>query len=279
MSTLMTLARVYEKYNILDVGCGPGYATRLLTTDVSNLGSTIYALDFSPEMIKLAQKVFSEYDDFNCNQKNYWDCREQPILDQINIEKDTKEIRKEKNGKVVRFLQGIAESLPFEDSQFDVYISNFCLMLCLDADQAIKESYRVLKENGVAALTIWGKLEQTKIIWTIFADVFQKYGIDANNQKNSFWLAKDPAELKNKFLQAGYKQVRIEYTSEIYDCFDETEFLQQFQTPNINSILESIQEDQKVKEILELAKVEARKQIVDNLQLPILNVMTIVAFK
>jgi ubiquinone/menaquinone biosynthesis C-methylase UbiE len=278
MNTLMALTRVYQKKNIIDVGCGPGLGTRLITSDVSNIGTNIYGIDFSLEMLKYAQEVFCEYDDFNSNNKNYWDYREN-TSEIINIQKDLKEVREEKVGKVVRFLHGDAENLQFEDSQFDVYIANLCLMLCVNIDRAIKESFRVLKNDGVAGFTIWGKKEESKLIWSIFVNVFEKHGIDMSKEKTSFFLANDPEVLRKRFLDAGYREVRIEYTSEIYDSYDEEDFLSKFKGPRVNSILSKIDDEIKRESIFEAIKVEARKHIVENLQLPTLNVMVILAFK
>ena len=279
MNTLMALTRIYQKNNILDIGCGPGYGTKLLTSDVPNTGSNIYAMDFSPEMLKLAHKIFSEYDDFNSNLRNFWDYREEDPQEKINIEKDLEDIRKEKIGKVVRFLEGNAECLRFEDAQFEVYISNLCLMLCINVEKAIKESFRVLKNDGIAAFTIWGKKIESKLILSIFEEVFQQYEIDMSKERSSFWLAEDPENLKKKFLEAGFKEVRIEYTTEIYDCFDEADFCAKFKGPRIKAIFDKLNDEKKAEEILDAVRREAKKQFTDNQQMPTLNVMTILAFK
>jgi ubiquinone/menaquinone biosynthesis C-methylase UbiE len=279
MNALMALCRINKKYNILDAGCGPGLGSKLITTDIPNYGSNVYALDFSPEMLSLAQKVFTEYDDFNANHHNHWEMAKYDSSSKVNVEKDLEEIRKTKIGKVVKFIQGNVESLVFEDLQFDVYISNFCLMLCVDVDRAIKEAYRVLKSDGVAAWSIWGKKEESKLGWCTFGKVLKDFGIDITNEKTSFWLAENPEALKQRFLNAGFREVRIEYSTQIYDCYDEQDFLVKFQGPKVNRVFEEIKDDTKVKEILEAVKNEAIKEVVENKQLPTLNTMCILAFK
>jgi ubiquinone/menaquinone biosynthesis C-methylase UbiE len=281
MTILMAMSRLNKRNNIIDAGCGPGLGTKLLTMDIPNYNSSIYALDFSNEMIALSSGVFNDFEDFKANHHNHWEVFKANQQEKIDINKDLEVLRNSgKIGKVVKFLQGNIENLIFENSQFDVYISNFCLMLCLDVDKAIHEMYRVLKPDGVAALSVWGKKGESKLGYLLFEEILKKFGIEVEHQnKFSFGLGEDPEALKQRFLKAGFKEVRIEYSTTIYDCFDEQDFLVKFQGPKINNILNSLKNDIKVKEILEAVKDEAKKHVVENKELPTLNSMIIVAFK
>jgi ubiquinone/menaquinone biosynthesis C-methylase UbiE len=279
MSTLMALARISNKYRILDAGCGPGLGTKLITTGIPNLDSTVYALDFSNEMMKLSYKVFSEYDDFNFNTHNHFELCEPITGKKINIKDDTEEIRKTKIGKVVKLFQGNVENIIFEDEQFDVYISNLCLMLCQDANKAISEAYRVLKQGGVAAISIWGKKEDSKFAFKLFNEVFLKNGIDISGERSSYHLAEDIDALKLKFISAGFKNVRMDFTNAIFDCYDEQDYLVKFQGPGVNSTCRKINNDLKVKEMIEEVKDRAKEELNGTSSLPTLNCLVIVAFK
>jgi ubiquinone/menaquinone biosynthesis C-methylase UbiE len=277
---LLTLSRVYKKTNILDVGCGPGIGTKLIASEIMNIETNIYAIDISDEMLNLAEKVFTEYDDFNYNINNYWDCRKEAIKG-LKLEDDLQEIRRTKIGKIVRFLQGNAESLPFENSQFDAYISNFCFMYNINFDKVLKEAYRVLKPQGVAAFSIIDWEKESKLVFSIFANILKEYDIDLYQEIRTKLLnEKQNSEfLRETMFANGFSKVYIESSTVIFDCFDESDFLIQFLFPFLNKILENIKDDIKVKNILEKVKIEARKQIVCNGQLPILKTKTILATK
>lgn len=279
MCNLLSLTRAYKKLTILDAGCGPGLGTKQITLDIPSYNSTVYAFDFSGEMVNLCEKVFSEYEDFNANHHNHYEMCKLNFEDKISIVKDTEEIRKTKIGKVVKFFQGNVEKLPFENEQFEVYLSNLCIMLCDDVDKAICEAYRVLKNDGVAAFSIWGNKDNTKLSFKLFSQFYQKYGIDVSGERSSYWLAQDLDALRNRFTKAGFKDVRMEYTTEIFDCYDEQDYLVKFQGPGVNVVLEKMNDEQKVKDLLEDVKNEAKKQISDLKNIPTLNCLVIVAFK
>lgn len=153
-------------------------------------------------------------------------------------------------------------------------------MLCLDADKAMSEAYRVLKKcGGVAAFSIWGKKRESKLIQELFTDVFKKYGIDTAKDRTSFSLAEDEDALRERFLKAGFRDVRMEYTSEIYDCYDEDDFLTKFSGPMVKKALAQVKDETLVPKILEEVRANARKKIVDEKILPTLSILNIVAFK
>ena len=49
--------------------------------------------------------------------------------------------------------------LPFKDKTFDSYIANYSLHLVKDHIEMLKESYRVLNDEGIATFSIWGRPE------------------------------------------------------------------------------------------------------------------------
>jgi len=281
MTTLIALGRNNNKYKILDAGCGPGLGTRLISLMTPSSNCTIYACDFSSEMIKLSKKVFSEFNDFNANIHNHWEIVDYSKTSnlKINIDKDTEETRHKKTGKVVKFFQGNVENLIFEDEQFDSYISNLCLMLCSDPDKAIKEMYRVLKPGGTSTVSVWGKKEDTKIAFVLFNEVFSRHGVKPPaGSKTSFDLAKDPEQLKKKFLDAGFREVRMEYMNVIFDCYNSEDFLTIFQGPGVKDLTANIKDDMKVKAMLEEVKERADEEL-NKGAIPLLNCMVIYALK
>ena len=55
----------------------------------------------------------------------------------------------------IEFREVSADSLPFNDGDFDVVIGNFMLHHTGDPDQVLAEAYRVVRKNGKIGLTVW----------------------------------------------------------------------------------------------------------------------------
>ena len=52
------------------------------------------------------------------------------------------------SSKALQFIQGNAQSLPFQDNQYDIYTIAFGLRNVTDVDMALRDAYRVLKPGG-----------------------------------------------------------------------------------------------------------------------------------
>ena len=93
---------------VLDVGCGSGFVTR----DIARLTKgTVLAIDGSPSLLKVAQKILSEYDN-------------------------------------IKLCIGNGEQLPFKNDTFDIVTCNLLLMWADNPQQVINEMVRVTKPNG-----------------------------------------------------------------------------------------------------------------------------------
>jgi SAM-dependent methyltransferase len=101
---------------VLDVGCGPGYVAGA----AAERGATSRGLDFSREMIAIAQKKFPP----------------------------------------IEFREGNAQNLPYTDATFDRVLANFALLHLPDPARACAEAYRVLKPGGKFGFTVWAPPEE-----------------------------------------------------------------------------------------------------------------------
>src|SRR5438552_4361647 len=81
---LFDAAEVGGNMSVLDVGCGPGY----VAVAAAERGARPRGLDFSREMVAIAQKMFPQ----------------------------------------IQFQKGDAQNLPFTDSTFDRVLANFALL-------------------------------------------------------------------------------------------------------------------------------------------------------
>ena len=104
---------VTEGANILDVGCGTGFFTRLLARGKEKV--TLTGLDREDEFIAYA----------------------------------TEKAREE--GYSIRFLEGDALNLPFPDNTFDVVTSHTFLTSIVDPERCFSEMKRVTKPGGLIA--------------------------------------------------------------------------------------------------------------------------------
>lgn len=100
---------------ILDLGCGNGWATRLLAKSAA--GSSAVGIDVAPAMVERAEQSTS-------------------LTIRARYE-------------VARF-----ESLPFKDAAFDKVFSMEAIYYAIDLDRALAEVHRVLKPKGTVDLVI-----------------------------------------------------------------------------------------------------------------------------
>ena len=115
------LLAVSSGERVLDLGCGPGrHSWQVCKID----HCSVYAVDY----------------DLECVQKAKW------MLNEMDAGNETK-------GEWV-VLQGDALTLPFSDGAFDKIICSEVLEHVLDDDKAVRELYRVLKDNGQLAVSV-----------------------------------------------------------------------------------------------------------------------------
>jgi ubiquinone/menaquinone biosynthesis C-methylase UbiE len=86
-----------------------------VSTAVNQLGAVPTGIDFSEKMVAIAQRMFPD----------------------------------------IRFMQGDAHNLPFEDNSFDRVLMNFGLLHVSNPERACAEAWRVLKSEGKFGFTVW----------------------------------------------------------------------------------------------------------------------------
>lgn len=107
--------RVPEDARVLDLGCGNGWATRLLAGFAGR--GRVVGIDISDEMVELARASSKEFEN-------------------------------------VEFRVGSAERLPFDDGEFTHAFSMESLYYYDDVPAALSEVRRVLKPNGLFAAVV-----------------------------------------------------------------------------------------------------------------------------
>ena len=107
-----SLGRLKPGERVLDLGSGAG-TDSLVAARMVGPGGSVTGIDMTPEMIENARKGAAELG-----------------LDNVT------------------FVEGEAERLPFDESSFDVVISNGVIDLIPDKDAVFAELYRVLRPGG-----------------------------------------------------------------------------------------------------------------------------------
>jgi ubiquinone/menaquinone biosynthesis C-methylase UbiE len=120
--------------NVLEIGCGIGLVSAYLA---SELGVHVYATDFDPDEIKLAQ--------------------------QLNTEKET-----------LHFKVEDASKLSFPENSFDLVISQNVFHHIPDWQTAVSEIHRVLRPEGYF---IWMDIVFPALLKKIFKPITKNYGL------------------------------------------------------------------------------------------------------
>ncbi len=112
---LVKHAKVHSGQRVLDVACGTG----VVAVTAGRRGARVTGLDLTPQLLERA--------------------RENSEIADVQID----------------WHEGDAEALPFEDSAFDVVLSQFGHIFAPRPEVAVAEMLRVLKPGGTIAFVTW----------------------------------------------------------------------------------------------------------------------------
>lgn len=76
----------------------------------------------------------------------------------------------------IEFRKANAESLPFDDGEFDSVVGNFVLHHSGDPNKVLSESFRVLHDGGRIGFTVWADLPKLEAFGLFFSAVEQHAG-------------------------------------------------------------------------------------------------------
>jgi len=165
----VSLVRLREQSQILDVACGPG----TLTLTAAPTVKSVQSLDFSKSMLEiLAQKI------------------------------------EETNVQNVELTCRDGQSLPYEDNSFDAGFSLFGLMFFPDPLKGLKEIYRTLKPGGKVVISSWAPLSQSPVMQAMFG-AFRAMNPNMPDPSTDLESLENPEFFQKQLEAAGFKQVEV----------------------------------------------------------------------
>jgi demethylmenaquinone methyltransferase/2-methoxy-6-polyprenyl-1,4-benzoquinol methylase len=167
----------------LDICCGTGRMTRELARTAGIYGQVI-GLDFSENMLRIAQKTLNNYE----------------------------------YKSVIKFIQGNAMELPFNDNSFDTVTVGWGLRNVPDMNRVISEMMRVVKPGGTVVSIDMAKPELPvfkQLYWLYFEKLVPIMGRLWAKKENAYSYLHDSAkaflhqrELAQLFCRVGLENVR-----------------------------------------------------------------------
>ena len=171
--------------------------------------SILYCIDVAEKMLDILELKFQN-SDFCKNPDNYFKRITQKEVDNLEKISQLEEESKinESGGKTVFALESDVEQLPFPGLYFDSFCANLALQITPNHMQMLKEAYRVLKEGGKAAFSVWGSEENNSLI-TLVPSIIEKYGATEKPVKYVEFHLNNQQDLIDKAKEVGFSYAKV----------------------------------------------------------------------
>ena len=168
---LLDVINIKHNMKVLDIGCGPGFP-----------------------LIELAQRLGETSEVFGIDP---WDR----AIDRVKLKIKIHDLSN------VKVIKGVAEDLPFDDSYFDLIVSNNGINNVKDMKLSLSECSRVCKSGGQFVITV--NLEETMIeFYNVFKYVLAKNNLidEIEKVKKHIYSKRRPLdEVKKLIVSSGFK--------------------------------------------------------------------------
>lgn len=168
---LLRHAALQSGERLLDVACGTGIVARE-AAPLLGPGGQVVALDINPAMLAVARGAAVP------------------------------------SGASIRWQEGNAMALPFEDDSFDVALCQHGLPFFPDRTAAVRELHRVLVPGGRAVAIVLQALARHPVFEALMQSVAHRLSLPLATVATPFALS-DAGELRTLFASAGFKTVEI----------------------------------------------------------------------
>ena len=155
----------------------------------------------------------------------------------------------------IEFMEGDAEALPFADEIFDVIVCNFGILHFARPEQAIAETYRVLRTGGRVAFTAWSPPEKSPYFANFLGAVAEQGDLDVPLPEGPpIFTYGDADECRRSLAACGYTNVTYRELPLVVRLNAENEVLNPLYYGSVRSRgLLLAQQDEKRERILQAA--------------------------
>ncbi|KAI4728344.1 S-adenosyl-L-methionine-dependent methyltransferase [Aureobasidium sp. EXF-10728] len=217
--------------SILDIGCGPGSVTsQLISSHHADLPTTaqLLATDFSIGMVGVVSQARASK------------------LKELSpgTEKDTW-------ARVTPLVMDAMTLAPLLDNSISHIVANFVFFMVQDPAKALKESYRVLQPNGVAAISSWSRMQWMESLAIAASRTFPSLGKPTPEMPtvSASWTTCEG--VGEQLKTAGFRDVYTEFVSAPIVMPDVEQFAHFFLTSGNPAVtwITDISDEQEVKEV------------------------------
>lgn len=168
---LVDRARLQVEDMVLDIACGTGVVARVAAERARQ--SQVTGLDLNAAMLAVARKVTEK-------------------------------------GASIRWVQGSALDLPFPQGSFDIVLCQLGVQFFPDQGRALKEMWRVLKDAGRVAMSVYSPIERTPGAHAFVRALDEVLGASASTIKRSEHSFESPTQLEMLLKRSGFQGVDVQ---------------------------------------------------------------------
>lgn len=209
---MLDLAGVTVGSRVLDLGAGTGDQTLLAARRIGP-GGMVLATDISASMLALTQEAVRAADLSNVQTR---------VMD--------------------------AQRLELEPGSFDAAMARFSLQFIPDVQRALAEVRRVLKPGGRFAAVVFSAVERNPFRAAPQAIASRLAGRRFPESGPGQWALNDPTTLRDRFQQAGFRDVDVRPVPFVYRFPSRAEALRNLEEaqPPLVKLLNELSEDDRV---------------------------------
>jgi SAM-dependent methyltransferase len=188
-SELVDRLAAQPQERILDLGTGPGEPAMTVARQVGPAGHVV-GIDLSEKMIAIAERVAQARGLANVEFRTM-DCAE----------------------------------LQFPDATFDAAVSNFGFQIFTDPERAAREAFRVLKDGGRIAVSVWSTAENVPFLHAIVGPMLENAEPDETGYIPTPYETGGPGEMVAFLSHAGFQDANEHRVRHLLGFRDEDDYL------------------------------------------------------